>query len=62
MNKLMIRYFTVGIYLGIISYFMGDLDRLVYPDDDDEINNNNNIINFNTHHTLRCFPRYSLRY
>ena len=62
MNKLIIRYFTVGIYLGIISYFMGDLDRLVYPDDDDEINNNNNIINFNILHTLRYSLHYSLRY
>jgi len=40
MRQFIIQYTMMGIYLGFISYFIGDLDKLIHPDDD-EINNNN---------------------
>jgi len=49
MIKSMIHYLNIGIGLGILSYLMGDLEDLIYPDDDDDQNlqiNNNNIVNF----------------
>ena len=40
MKQFIIQYAMIGIYLGFINYFMGDLDKLIYIDNDDEINNN----------------------
>lgn len=51
MKRSLIHYLNIGIGLGILSYLMGDLEELIYPDDDYddyndlEINNNKLIIN-----------------